>query len=34
MKIEGDDDQLEKLNENKNQSLEKKQNIYSLKLIN
>ena len=34
MKIEGDDDQLQKLNENKNQSLEKKQNIYSLKLIN
>ena len=34
MKIEGDDDQLEKLNENKNQSLEKKKNIYSLKLIN
>ena len=34
MKIEGDDDQLQKLNENKNQSLEKKQNIHSLKLIN
>ena len=34
MKIEGDDDQLEKLKESKSQSLDKKQNIYSLKLIN
>ena len=34
MNIEGDDDQIEKLKDNKNQSLEKKQNIYSLKLIN
>ena len=34
MNIEGDDDQIEKLKESKSQSLDKKQNIYSLKLIN
>ena len=34
MNIEGDDDQIEKLKESKSQSLNKKQNIYSLKLIN
>jgi biotin synthase len=34
MNIEGDDDQIEKLKESKSKSLDKKQNIYSLKLIN
>ena len=34
MKIEGDSDQIDKLNDTKTAKIEKKQNIYNLKLIN
>ena len=34
MKIEGDNDQIDKLNNSKLPKIEKKQNIYNLKLIN
>ena len=34
MRIEGDEDQIEEINKRKNPDIEKKQNIYNLKLIN
>ena len=34
MKIEGDSDQIDRLNDAKTAKIEKKQNIYNLKLIN